>query len=224
MKNLRRAGALIALTGVAVLGYSTVSALAGQPEMVTLCHAAGQAGTTKFVTLTIPYNAAFGQAGHFNENGTPNAGHEQDYLGPCQGDTTSTETTTTTTQTTTTTTTTEPPGPPCTPRNPDGSQGGKDGKPGNDSCAADPTTPAVTTPTPVPEPPQPPVTQPPPTQTTPAETTTPEPEGTTSGGKPPSKPKPPQTKPPKPKPPKPPARVCQPGAVETKPCGVQGSG
>ena len=26
----------------------------------------------------------FGQAGHFNEDGTPQAGHEQDYLGPCQ--------------------------------------------------------------------------------------------------------------------------------------------
>ena len=36
------------------------------------------------VTLTLPYNAVFGQAGHFNEDGTPQAGHEQDYLGPCQ--------------------------------------------------------------------------------------------------------------------------------------------
>lgn len=50
---------------------------------VTLCHAAGQAGTTKFTTLTISYNAAFGRAGHFYEDGTPRAGHEDDYLGAC---------------------------------------------------------------------------------------------------------------------------------------------
>ncbi len=52
-------------------------------EMVTLCHADGQSGTTKFSTLTISWNAAFGQAGHFNEDGTPQAGHEDDYLGAC---------------------------------------------------------------------------------------------------------------------------------------------
>src|SRR6187551_2330338 len=52
-------------------------------DKVTLCHAAGRDGTTQFVTLTISYNAAFGQAGHFYENGTPRAGHEDDYLGPC---------------------------------------------------------------------------------------------------------------------------------------------
>jgi len=32
-------------------------------DKVTLCHAAGRDGTTQFVTLTISYNAAFGQAG-----------------------------------------------------------------------------------------------------------------------------------------------------------------
>ena len=52
-------------------------------DKVTLCHAAGRDGTTQFVTLTISYNAAFGQAGHFYEDGTPRAGHEDDYLGPC---------------------------------------------------------------------------------------------------------------------------------------------
>jgi hypothetical protein len=39
------------------------------------------------VTLTTPYNAAFGVAGHFNEDGTPRAGHEQDYVGACVVDT-----------------------------------------------------------------------------------------------------------------------------------------
>lgn len=59
------------------------AARAGE-DKVTLCHAAGQEGTTQYVTITVGYPAAFGPAGHFYENGTPRAGHEQDYLGPCQ--------------------------------------------------------------------------------------------------------------------------------------------
>ncbi len=86
----------------------------GEPEQVTLCHAAGQVDTEQWVTLTISYQAAFGQAGHFNEDGTPQAGHEADYLGPCVTDettttaapasTTTAPTSTTTTQAPTTTT------------------------------------------------------------------------------------------------------------------------
>jgi hypothetical protein len=130
----------------------------GTNEKITICHAAGQEGTTKFVTLELPPAAVFGPGGHFNENGTPAAGHEQDYMGPCRGDTTSTETTgttetteTTTTETTTTETTTttdtetEPPttettpSPPC----PNGEPPihGQDGNPGNDAC--DPCAPPV---------------------------------------------------------------------------------
>jgi hypothetical protein len=85
--------------------------LADRPETVTICHAAGQAGTTQFVTLTIPVNAAFGQAGHFNEDGTPRAGHEDDYLGECIVTTTTTVAETTTTQAEVTTTTAGSPGP-----------------------------------------------------------------------------------------------------------------
>ena len=59
--------------------------LPGKPDFVTFCRVAGsEKNTANTVTLTLPYNAVFGQAGHFNENGTPNAGHEEDYLGPCQ--------------------------------------------------------------------------------------------------------------------------------------------
>ncbi len=61
----------------AVAVWAGLSATADAGDKVTLCHAAGQAGTTQFVT------AAFGQAGHFNEDGTPAAGHEDDYLGAC---------------------------------------------------------------------------------------------------------------------------------------------
>ena len=61
-------------------------------ERVTVCHAAGRDGTTHFVELTLAYPAVFGTAGHFYENGTPRAGHEDDYLGPCQVPTTTTAT------------------------------------------------------------------------------------------------------------------------------------
>jgi uncharacterized repeat protein (TIGR01451 family) len=60
---------------------STVSVL--HNDKITICHAAGQADTTKFVTLTLSENAVFGNGGHFYNDGTPRAGHELDYFGPC---------------------------------------------------------------------------------------------------------------------------------------------
>lgn len=71
-----------------VIGGTAATALAtnDHPDKVTICHAAGLAGTTHYETLTIGYEAVYGPGGHFNENGTPQAGHEQDYLGPCQVD------------------------------------------------------------------------------------------------------------------------------------------
>lgn len=81
MRNIRRAVAVIgAALLIALAGSASVSA--GQ-DKVTLCHAAGLDGTTQYVTITVAYPAAFGEAGHFFENGTPRAGHEEDYLGPC---------------------------------------------------------------------------------------------------------------------------------------------
>ncbi len=53
-------------------------------DKIVICHAAGLDGTTKYVELELPYNAVYGQGGHFNENGTTQAGHEDDYLGPCE--------------------------------------------------------------------------------------------------------------------------------------------
>jgi hypothetical protein len=44
---------------------------------VTICHAAGLAGTTKYVSITISGNGA---RAHFLDNGTPKAGHELDFL------------------------------------------------------------------------------------------------------------------------------------------------
>ena len=73
----------IALIVTGAVFVSQVQTVSAQQEMVTLCHADGQSGTTKFSTITVAYPAAYGQAGHFNEDGTPTAGHEDDYLGPC---------------------------------------------------------------------------------------------------------------------------------------------
>lgn len=67
----------------ACLGLIAASPAWGGQDKVTLCHAAGLAGTTQYVEITVGYPAAYGPAGHFEENGTPRAGHEQDYLGPC---------------------------------------------------------------------------------------------------------------------------------------------
>ena len=93
---------VLGLAGIAVAG-------GGSPgtgtDQVTICHAAGLDGTTKFVTLTLAYPAVYGPAGHFNENGTTRAGHEADYLGPCDLPEPSTTLPTTTVPETTPTTT-----------------------------------------------------------------------------------------------------------------------
>src|SRR5262245_31943974 len=94
------------LVVIGLVSAATLSA-SGNPhgDKVTICHASGLAGTTKFETLTIGHQAVYGPGGHFNENGTPQAGHEQDYFGPCMTDTTTTPTGTTPTDTTPTDTT-----------------------------------------------------------------------------------------------------------------------
>ncbi|AHG87847.1 hypothetical protein J421_0310 [Gemmatirosa kalamazoonensis] len=56
------------------------SLAAGGAPKVTICHAAGRAGTTHYIELTI---AVGGLNGHFLNNGTPKAGHELDFMGPC---------------------------------------------------------------------------------------------------------------------------------------------
>ncbi len=78
----------LAVIGLAIAIVLVAAQPARAQDKVTICHAAGLEGTTKFVTLTIAYPAVYGPGGHFNENGTTQAGHEQDYLGPCEGDAT----------------------------------------------------------------------------------------------------------------------------------------
>ena len=93
---------IIAAAFTVALGALASPALGGQGK-VTLCHAAGLEGTTKYVELTVGYPAAYGPAGHFFENGTTRAGHEQDYLGACEVPATTTSTTVPVTSSTTTT-------------------------------------------------------------------------------------------------------------------------
>ena len=86
MRPIRAVAAV--LGGVMVMAFGLVAggvgpAFGGGDDKITICHAAGQEGTTTFVTLHLPEQAVFGQGGHFNENGTPQAGHEDDYMGPC---------------------------------------------------------------------------------------------------------------------------------------------
>ena len=76
---------VVVLAAMAVFLLFVGNVSAGQ-DKVTICHASGLAGTTKFETLTLAYPAVYGEAGHFYENGTPRAGHEEDYLGPCASD------------------------------------------------------------------------------------------------------------------------------------------
>jgi hypothetical protein len=121
---------VIAFVLILIIGFTARTVTAGgDDEKVTICHAAGLEGTTHYETLTIGYPAVYGPAGHFYENGTPRAGHEEDYLGPCRGTTTTTttepsssttsstlapETTTTVLNSTTTTTNPQCPEEPCT--------------------------------------------------------------------------------------------------------------
>lgn len=79
MQRILTIGFLVFAAGL----FAATASQAAPPDKVTICHAAGQDGTDKFVELTLPENAVFGQAGHFNEDGTTQAGHEDDTLGPC---------------------------------------------------------------------------------------------------------------------------------------------
>ncbi len=74
---LRILGVAIILAGVLV---ATLTATSQANDKVTICHAAGLDGTTHYIKITVGYPAAFGPSGHFYENGTPRAGHEQDVL------------------------------------------------------------------------------------------------------------------------------------------------
>ena len=69
---------------IAMLVFAAPALATGEEPKVTICHVAGLASDpANYITLTIGYPAVYGPAGHFYENGTPQAGHEQDTLGEC---------------------------------------------------------------------------------------------------------------------------------------------
>lgn len=81
-----RFGAGLVLVGVLLLstGFS-LAAFAASEGKVVLCHFAGREGTDKGQTIEVSPAAALA---HIDEHGTPRAGHEDDYLGPCAEDST----------------------------------------------------------------------------------------------------------------------------------------
>lgn len=102
--NTKHKLALSILAGVSLVGMSIVAPVstlvfADNDGKITICHADGRDGTLHYSTLTLSYNAVYqdhGNGGHFYEDGTPKAGHENDYLGACReesGDPTPTPTT-----------------------------------------------------------------------------------------------------------------------------------
>jgi hypothetical protein len=61
------------------LAPELATAKSGRGTM-TICHAAGPAGTTRYSKLTLSPSAVYGPGGHLNQNGTTRAGHEQDFV------------------------------------------------------------------------------------------------------------------------------------------------
>lgn len=85
--NFCKLATLVLMLGLSFKFFSVSTStfeVSAQASKVTICHAAGQDGTTHFNTISVGYPAAYGPAGHFYENGTPRAGHEDDYLGECR--------------------------------------------------------------------------------------------------------------------------------------------
>lgn len=95
---------LIGLAAVTPLALSSTTH--ANNDKVTICHVAGRADDpANYVTQTIAWQAVYGPGGHLNEDGTGQAGHEDDSLGECDPPevTSTTEAPTTTAETTTTT-------------------------------------------------------------------------------------------------------------------------
>ena len=84
MKKWKRS--LFALTVAGALALAARSTPAAQDDKVSICHAAGKAGTIKYTLITVAPSAA---AKHLDpKTGTPKAGHEKDVLavnGTCPG-------------------------------------------------------------------------------------------------------------------------------------------
>jgi hypothetical protein len=88
------AGVLVAGGAVALYVMPTGGASGSRPDKELICHVAGRADNpANYRTLDLPPSAIYGPGGHFNENGTTQAGHEQDTFGACPTPNTTQETT-----------------------------------------------------------------------------------------------------------------------------------
>ena len=74
---------LLAALGALAIALTIALPVTAKQDKVYVCHAAGREGTTHYVTLHVPATESGYPQGHFTNNGTPKAGHEEDYLGPC---------------------------------------------------------------------------------------------------------------------------------------------
>lgn len=80
MTQRRILAALVAVTALFAIASDPLAF--GASDKVTICHATSSE-TNPYVTLEISEHAVYGPGGHFLENGTTQAGHEQDHMGPC---------------------------------------------------------------------------------------------------------------------------------------------
>jgi len=77
---------LVSIAATGLLSIALIGPALATQEKVYVCHAAGQADTTTYVTLHVPATESGFPQGHFTEGGTQEAGHEADYLGKCKGE------------------------------------------------------------------------------------------------------------------------------------------
>ncbi len=81
---MKRICTTLVVMGVALVAATAAFATNTPPQKITICHVAGLASDpANYITLELPPQAVYGNGGHFNENGTPQAGHEQDSFGAC---------------------------------------------------------------------------------------------------------------------------------------------
>src|SRR3990167_6154326 len=138
---------------VAGVGVVFNVAYADRQVMVTICHFTSSE-TNPWVEITAAYPAIYGPAGHFSEPGSPNAGHENDFEGPCEVTVTEEPTNV---PPTATPTPTNPPQPTPTPTD----EGQPTPTPTDEDCGGECDPTEVPTPTPT----DPPTLEPTPTAT-----------------------------------------------------------
>ncbi len=84
-KNVVRAAVVTGVAALAVLGFRAMQpgaheankAWAAPAEKTLICHANGNGG---FVSINTKSLTDLGATGHFDANGNPAQGHEQDYI------------------------------------------------------------------------------------------------------------------------------------------------